>query len=66
MKQTTHHGTLDSMFFKDRHAQLDSLPTAKRIPSYGQNSLRKPKRALTKEEADIVRSIGLPPRPSGK
>lgn len=61
----TEDRALDGLFDDDRHLPFEHAPISGRFPMYGSNSLEKPGRALTMEEADLIDDIGVPRLSSG-
>ena len=66
MKQITHQGEFDHLFIDDRDLVSEEAFAVAQIPTYGRNSLNKPKRPLNTKEAKIVDAIGLPPKTPGR
>jgi hypothetical protein len=67
MGKITLNGEMDHLFTDDRDGAVEKMTAKERVPSYGSNSLYRPKRALTPEEAELVNRIGTPtPSSDGK
>lgn len=64
MADLTFRGKLDRMYHPDdRDPVVRRLPEKDRLPKYGTNSLRKPKRAFPSEVAKAADKIGMPKPP---
>lgn len=64
MADLTFRGKLDRVYMPDdRDPIVKGLPEKDRLPKYGTNSLRKPKRAFSGEVAKAADKIGMPKQP---
>ena len=64
MKHITHQGEFDHLFIDDRDVFAEEEPSSAQIPTYGRNTLKKPRRPPTAKEAGIIDAIGLPVKPA--
>jgi hypothetical protein len=65
MKTITHDGKFDHLFRDDRDSRIKAMTLKEQLPSYGENNLHKPNRALTSDEIEAINRVGTVP-PSDK
>jgi hypothetical protein len=66
MKTITRDGKFDHLFRDDRDSRIKAMTPKEQLPSYGENNLHKPKRALTSDEIEAMNRVGTLSPPSDK
>jgi hypothetical protein len=66
MKTITRDGKFDHLFRDDRDPRIKAMTLKEQLPSYGENNLHKPNRALTSDEIEAINRVGTVSPPSDK